>query len=385
MTKYFEIKNFSKYTISKCGKIKNKNGKILKPYITREGMSQVSLSDDNNKIKKYSIHILLYQLFIGEIKEGYYVCHNDKNKLNNNVDNLILKQIKEVINKKVIAVDFEDNARICSRCKIKKPFNEFTKQKDKTAGLSCMCKICHQEKRKLPENKTKITKRNKEYRDKNSEKLKEKSKEYYYNNHEKCINDKKSYYQENRIRKIKEQREYYLKNKDARGEYNKKYHKQNKEVLLVKNNTWKRNKRKESSRYRLYNNMSTSFHAVLKKNKNFKKWGKFVNYTVDELITHLESKFTTGMTWANYGKTGWHVDHIIPQSFFKWDTCDHPAFKACWDLSNLQPLWATREIAMSYGEGPNYIGNIEKNNKVELSKSTIKYLNSINMKETNAS
>ena len=57
---------------------------------------------------------------------------------------------------------------------------------------------------------------------------------------------------------------------------------------------------------------------------------KFLGYTERELIEHLESKFEDGMNWENYGSY-WHIDHIIPQSWF---------IKKCWSLENLQPLKA---------------------------------------------
>ena len=44
-----------------------------------------------------------------------------------------------------------------------------------------------------------------------------------------------------------------------------------------------------------------------------------------------------GMNLENYGK--WHVDHIIPVSFFKFKNTDDVEFKMCWRLENLQPLW----------------------------------------------
>ena len=64
---------------------------------------------------------------------------------------------------------------------------------------------------------------------------------------------------------------------------------------------------------------------------------------------------------------------------FKFDSYEHPAFKACWDLSNLQPLWATTKIAISYGESNNYIGNREKGNRIIITKEIQNLLDSVNI------
>ena len=61
-------------------------------------------------------------------------------------------------------------------------------------------------------------------------------------------------------------------------------------------------------------------------------------YTVEELMSHLESLFQEGMTWDNYGE--WEIDHIKPHVIFGYETVECPAFYECWALDNLQPLWA---------------------------------------------
>lgn len=66
-------------------------------------------------------------------------------------------------------------------------------------------------------------------------------------------------------------------------------------------------------------------------------WEDLVNYTLDELMTHLESLFAEGMSWDNYGQ--WHVDHIRPKSSFNFESYVDSEFKKCWALENLQPLW----------------------------------------------
>ncbi len=64
-----------------------------------------------------------------------------------------------------------------------------------------------------------------------------------------------------------------------------------------------------------------------------------------ELESYLETQFTEGMTWDNYGYYGWHIDHIKPCASF--DLSDPEQQKLCFHYSNLQPLWAKENIKKS--------------------------------------
>jgi len=75
---------------------------------------------------------------------------------------------------------------------------------------------------------------------------------------------------------------------------------------------------------------------------------------------YLESKFKIGMSWENYGKI-WHVDHIIPCK--KFDLQNPEQQKKCFHYTNLQPLWATTQIAILNGDFDT-IGNINKKDKI---------------------
>jgi predicted nucleic acid-binding Zn ribbon protein len=82
--------------------------------------------------------------------------------------------------------------------------------------------------------------------------------------------------------------------------------------------------------------------------RGFKKTNKtflLLGYTKYELKEHLESYFTeeSGYTWDNMSK--WHIDHIRPIASFDFDSTDHPDFKKCWALNNLQPLWAADNMS----------------------------------------
>lgn len=60
-------------------------------------------------------------------------------------------------------------------------------------------------------------------------------------------------------------------------------------------------------------------------------------------MLHLESLFTNGMSWQNYGE--WHVDHKIPISSFDFESIECEEFKKCWSLNNLQPLWGIDNLS----------------------------------------
>lgn len=67
--------------------------------------------------------------------------------------------------------------------------------------------------------------------------------------------------------------------------------------------------------------------------------------SIPELRTHLESKFTGGMSWENYGRSGWHIDHIRPLSSFNLNVPEE--FQAAVHYTNLQPLWASENCSKS--------------------------------------
>lgn len=75
-----------------------------------------------------------------------------------------------------------------------------------------------------------------------------------------------------------------------------------------------------------------------------------LGYNKDELIKHVESKFTKRMKWSNYGRPTkpnqfrWQMDHIKPRSSFSCTSIEDDDFKECWALENLLPM----EAKMNY-------------------------------------
>jgi len=106
---------------------------------------------------------------------------------------------------------------------------------------------------------------------------------------------------------------------------------------------YQREKMATNPQHKIRKNLSKRLWDVLRKSGECKNTSvmKYLGCTKDQLIRHLESKFTKGMTWGNYGR-GWHVDHIQPCASFDHTREDH--LKICWHWTNLQPLWAEENV-----------------------------------------
>lgn len=164
----------------------------------------------------------------------------------------------------------------------------------------------------------------------------------------------------NRERRLVQRREHYRKNKDtilARNKLSRRHAdpnivkaakkrsaaKQRLPENRVKRNAYVRKIRQDPVtrlRYRIGSAIASSLSAN-GSGKFGKSWELLVGYTLEELRVHLETLFQPGMSWDNYGygQDKWHVDHKVPQSWFVFEHPSDLAFKECWALNNLQPLW----------------------------------------------
>ena len=102
-------------------------------------------------------------------------------------------------------------------------------------------------------------------------------------------------------------------------------------------------KRRENPTYVLIHNQRIRVWKALKKLKKIDRTLDLIGCTEIELRNHIESKFTDGMSWDNYGKYGWHVDHIRPCSSF--DLSEPEQQRQCFHYTNLQPLWAKDNLS----------------------------------------
>lgn len=108
-------------------------------------------------------------------------------------------------------------------------------------------------------------------------------------------------------------------------------------------NQWKKLRLKTNPVYALCVLIATRIRVVLKRNglsKDFKSMST-IGCSGEFLRAHLERQFKPGMTWANRGYYGWHVDHRIPLATAK-TVAD---VKRLFHYTNLQPLWWRDNLA----------------------------------------
>jgi len=157
------------------------------------------------------------------------------------------------------------------------------------------------------------------------------NKKYYINNREKWL----KYAEQHRI------------DKEKRAEYNKKWRKNNIEKCKEYSKgqyingyykQWQKNKYKTDLKFNINRKISTAIRRSLKEKKNGRHWEDLVPYNFTQLKDHLQKTLPRGYIWQDYLEGKLHIDHKIPISAFNFTKPEHPDFKRCWALSNLQLL-----------------------------------------------
>jgi DNA-nicking Smr family endonuclease len=204
-------------------------------------------------------------------------------------------------------------SRICCRCKIDQPMGEYGVQKHGPNGFRSQCRGC----RRLEA---------KEYRKRNLEKVKLAKEAWKIKN----PNYDKFYSQNNQDKKRKAIDTWNKNNPGAASKKTKEWLNKNPHIKI-----WR-----TTLRCSLFRMGKTKVGHTI----------DLLGYSAEELRNHLESLFTDGMSWDNYGE--WHIDHIVGVINFDPKT-PQSIVNA---LSNLRPMWSTtREI-----NGVVYEGNLNR-------------------------
>jgi hypothetical protein len=230
-------------------------------------------------------------------------------------------------------IDHVNNQKCCGHCKTFKDFENFNYSKSTWDQLRNTCKECLKSERESK--REHMTEYNKKYWQKTKNIQKEKNKTWRENNKEKVKENMKKWLENNKEYKKQKDKEY-------RAEHYEQYKENLKKWKKAKYKAMKEENGEEFFKHKMKTNISIRIREILGQNKS-EKCVKYVGCSIDELKAHIETTFTEGMTWENYGK--WHIDHIIPCTAF--DHSSEDQIKACWNFRNLQALWAKDNIQKS--------------------------------------
>ncbi len=163
------------------------------------------------------------------------------------------------------------------------------------------------------------------------EKLRANARKFYHANKEKCIESGRKYKLANK-EKVAKQRRARAKEPHVKDRYR------------AYMRAWTKAKSETDPTFKLVKSLRNRVRQAIKGEKRPGHTLEVLGCTPTELMAHLESKFQPGMSWGNYGKgqDKWHVDHIIPISWF--DLTDPEQFKKACHYTNLQPLWQTENV-----------------------------------------
>jgi hypothetical protein len=259
--------------------------------------------------------------------------------------------------------------KVCTKCKVHKPFDGFPKDRGMSDGHNSWCRACHvlktrryrerigyfdKQQAKALALRTRI-----ELGEKTCTRCKikkpftdfakhaggdgynawcrscyvAKSTEWAKNNPERAKERSAKWKENNLDRKNEIDRQWRVKNID-------RYRETHRKIEANRRATLKGN---------LDCRMVTAIGQALNGNKRGRRWEDLVGYTVDELKQHIEKYFYDGMSWDN--RSLWHIDHVIPKSVFNYEKPEDLDFEKCWELKNLRPMWA--------------IDNMKKQDKLE--------------------
>jgi hypothetical protein len=156
-------------------------------------------------------------------------------------------------------------------------------------------------------------------------------------------------YREKDIDKTRERerihnRKYYKEHKKQENEKTKRYYKNHSKEIIAQRVKHRKNKRHTDYRFYINDKISSAINRTLKTGKQGCHWENLVDFTIDELINHLEKLFLPGMSWNS---KNWHIDHLRPIASFNFTFYTDPEFKECWSLKNLQPLFSEDNLRKS--------------------------------------
>jgi len=170
----------------------------------------------------------------------------------------------------------------------------------------------------------------------NREKRRVIAKRYCDTNREKIKDNARVRYASDPKKNNEKSKNWRLANADQMKKYYREYRINNRDKVRECKNLCESNRRKNDPDYLMLCRLRGRMSMKIKRGTKSAHTVELLGCSVPEFRHHLEQQFKPGMTWDNYGK--WHIDHIRPCASFDLSIPEHQ--RACFNWTNLQPLWA---------------------------------------------
>lgn len=227
--------------------------------------------------------------------------------------------------------------KTCSKCKLEKSFESFSKSLSRKDGLYPSCKECVAEYNRLTKDSRSVL--NKIYYEVNKEVISAKAKKSYSEKRDEVIVSTKKYREANREKAILYSKNYYLENKDKFlvyqeknkenirvnlelwrlnniehiVKYAEKYREDNRSILAERaRDYYNTNKDKCNLRLNEYRKNNPEKFIALNAKRRANKLNATPEWLTKEHVLEIEELFLCARMFRLYTGQEYHVDHIIP-------------------------------------------------------------------------
>lgn len=201
----------------------------------------------------------------------------------------------------------------CKKCHIDRLDSEFTVDKSRLSGVHPYCVYC-------------MRAYGHAYASTHRDEARAKASEWYSKNRDRAM----AYYADPKV-------------KAHKAEYMRRYRKENRDRKRELGRVYEAQRQATDMNYRLSVTLRKRLGTALRGMQKSGSAVRDLGCSIPELKEHLEQLFLPGMSWSNWSRVGWHIDHIRPLSSF--DLSDPEQFKQAVHYTNLQPLWAADNLA----------------------------------------
>jgi len=145
-------------------------------------------------------------------------------------------------------------------------------------------------------------------------------------------------------KKKENNRKWQKNNSEKVNKKNRKWYRENLETVKAQKKRYYARKIKTDIYFRISHLLRSRLKDVAIKG-NFKSGSaiKDLGCSIEYFKQYIENQFQAGMSWENWSRIGWHIDHQISLSVV--DLTDREDLKHVCHYTNLQPMWASDNIS----------------------------------------